>query len=134
MTIEQRSPGAVLVAIDIAKDRHEVLIEGPGWRSRKRIRLQNTAEDFRSLAEYLHSLRSPVRIGFEPTGNYHRPLAYFLQSQGFQLHLISSLRWLELVKPCITPGTRTIPRMPKSSFRCSDLGSRSTTTTLWCTN
>jgi transposase len=91
MTIEQSTPSVVLVAIDIAKDRHEVLIEAPGWRSRKRIRLQNTAEEFRRFAEYLHGLGTPVRIGFEPTGNYHRPLAYFLHSQGFHLHLISSL-------------------------------------------
>jgi transposase len=81
----------VLVAIDIAKDCHEALIEAPGWRSRKRFRIANTEEDFRSLAAYLHSLGLPVRIGFEPTGNYHRPLAYFLHCQGFQLRLISSL-------------------------------------------
>ena len=30
-------------------------------------------------------------IGFEATGNYHRPLAYFLQRQGFQLRLIPTL-------------------------------------------
>jgi hypothetical protein len=28
-------------------------------------------------------------VGFEATGNYHRPLAYFLHRQGFQLRLIS---------------------------------------------
>jgi len=27
----------ILVAIDIAKLRHEVLIEAPGWRSHKRL-------------------------------------------------------------------------------------------------
>lgn len=75
----------------MAKDSHEVLLEAPGWRSRKRIRLHNTAADFRSFAEFLRSLGLPVRIGFEPTGNYHRALAYFLHAQGFELRLISSL-------------------------------------------
>lgn len=92
MTNSQSTPEpVVLVAIDIAKDCHEVLIEAPRWRSRKRMRVHNTAEDFRALAAYLCSLGAPVRIGFEPTGNYHRPLAYFLHAQGFQLQLISSL-------------------------------------------
>src|SRR5690349_19937570 len=92
MTIMLSTPEAfVWVAIDVAKDRHEALIEAPGWRSRKRVRVQNSAWDFRALAEFLHCLRFPVRIGFEPTSNYHRALAYFLHSQGFELQLISSL-------------------------------------------
>ena len=92
MTIVQSTPEAfVWVGIDVAKDRHEALIEAPGWRSRKRVRVQNGAEDFRSFAEFLHSLGFPVRIGFEPTSNYHRALAYFLHSEGFELQLISSL-------------------------------------------
>jgi hypothetical protein len=37
---------AVLVAIDIAKLRHDVLIEAPGWKSRKRLILPNTAAEF----------------------------------------------------------------------------------------
>ena len=88
---QSTSEAVVWVAIDVAKDRHEALIETPGWRSRKKFRVQNTAEEFRSFAAFLHSLNLPVRIGFEPTGNYHRALAYFLHSEGFQLELISSL-------------------------------------------
>jgi transposase len=92
MTNPQSTPEAVVwVAIDVAKDRHEALIEAPGWKSRKKFRVQNTAEEFRAFADFLHSLGATVRIGFEPTGNYHRALAYFLHSEGFQLELISSL-------------------------------------------
>jgi transposase len=92
MTNPQSTPEAVVwVAIDVAKDRHEALIEAPGWKSRKRFRVQNTAEEFRAFADFLHGLALPVRIGFEPTGNYHRALAYFLHSEGFHLQLISSL-------------------------------------------
>ncbi len=86
MTNPQSTPEAVVwVAIDVAKDRHEALIEAPGWKSRKKFRVQNTAEEFRAFAEFLHGLALPVRIGFEATGNYHRALAYFLHSEGFQL-------------------------------------------------
>lgn len=92
MTNLQSTPEAIVwVAIDVAKDRHEALIEAPGWKNRKRFRVQNTAEEFRAFADFLHSLGLPARIGFEPTGNYHRALAYFLHSEGFHLELISSL-------------------------------------------
>jgi len=40
---------------------------------------------------YLHGFKQPVRIGFEATGNYHRPLAHFLHTEGFHLELIPSL-------------------------------------------
>src|SRR5579875_894425 len=92
MTNSQSTPEAVVwVAIDIAKDRHETLIEAPGWKTRKKFRVQNTAEEFRAFADFLHSLGPTVRIGFEPTGNYHRALAYFLHTEKFELQLISSL-------------------------------------------
>src|ERR1700722_1685470 len=92
MTNPQSTLEAVVwVAIDVAKDRHEALIEAPGWKNRKKFRVQNTAQEFRAFADFLHSLGSSTRIGFEPTGNYHRALTYFLHSEGFQLELISSL-------------------------------------------
>ena len=92
MTNPQSTPESVVwVAIDVAKDSHEALIEAPGWKSRKKVRVQNTAGEFRAFADFLHSLGFPVRIGFEPTGNYHRALAYFLHSEAFELQLISSL-------------------------------------------
>jgi transposase len=92
MPVSQTTPPpTILVAIDVAKLRHEVLIEAPGGKSRKRLVLTNTAAEFRRFADYLHSLQYPVRIGFEATGNYHRPLAHFLQTVGFHLELIPSL-------------------------------------------
>jgi transposase len=51
----------------------------------------NTAVEFWRSADYLHILRHPVRIVFEPTGNYHRPLAHFLMAEGFHLSLAPSL-------------------------------------------
>ncbi len=80
-----------LVAVDIAKNHHDVLIEPPFPGRRRRVRVANNRQDFVDLAGYLRGLRSSVLIGFEATGNYHRPLAYFLYQQGFELRLIPTL-------------------------------------------
>ena len=80
-----------LVAIEIAKNCHDVLIEPPAPARRQRFRVANTAEDFQRLADYLRRSAAPVLVGFEATGNYHRPLAYFLQGKGSQLRLIPTL-------------------------------------------
>lgn len=80
-----------LVAVDIAKNHHDVLIEPPSPGRRRRVRVANNRQDFEHLAGYLRGLRSSVLIGFEATGNYHRPLAYFLYQQGFDLRLIPTL-------------------------------------------
>lgn len=80
-----------LVAVDIAKDHHDVLIEPPSPGRRRRMRVANNRQDFEHLAGYLRGLKSSVLIGFEATGNYHRPLAYFLYQQGFELRLIPTL-------------------------------------------
>ena len=64
-----------LVAIDIAKHYHDVLIEPPPPGRRRRLRLANQLDEFE---QFLRGLKNSVMIGFEATGNYHRPLAYFL--------------------------------------------------------
>src|SRR5271167_1167580 len=92
MTDSQANPRALtLVSIDVAKDCHDALIEPPAPARRQRFRVANTAEDFQRLANYLRRTAAPVLVGFEATGNYHRPLAYLLQRQGFQLRLIPTL-------------------------------------------
>ena len=77
--------------MDIAKHHHEVLIEPPVPKRRSRLRLANSRPDFEHLADYLRGFKSSVLVGFEATGNYHRPLAYFLHRQGFELRLIPTL-------------------------------------------
>lgn len=81
---------AVLVAIDIAKATNDVAVELPEG-ARRCFRMANKAQDYRRFADYLKSLKQPCLIGFEATGNYHRPLAYFLEKEGFALKLVSSL-------------------------------------------
>ena len=80
----------VLVAVDIAKQRNAVLIQLPD-ESRKKFVVANKLSDFQEFTAYLKSMRFPCVIGLEATGNYHRPLAYYLQQEGFELKLISSV-------------------------------------------
>src|SRR5437763_10625023 len=80
----------VLVAIDVAKAKHDVLVELPTGR-RKKMVIRNQRADFQQLADYLHSLGGECLIALEPTADYHRCLAYFLGSQGFEVRLVSSM-------------------------------------------
>ncbi len=80
---------ATWVAIDIAKDAHAALIESA--KTRRSLRIANTLESMERFLTHLHALPQPVRIGFEPTGVYHRPLAYRSVTAGFDVCLVSSL-------------------------------------------
>ena len=92
MTKSNPTPApATLVAIDISKHRHEVLIEAAGHARRRRLTVLSTRADHDRLVEILTSYGSPIVIGFEATGDYHRGLAFRLLSAGFELRLISSV-------------------------------------------
>ena len=91
MTTTHSIPPTLLVAIDISKHRHEVLICIPGKTRRRRFTIMNTLEDFQRLSAVLSSYDLPVRIGFEAIGNYHRTLAHHLGRAGFELKLVSSV-------------------------------------------
>ena len=92
MTRPQLTPPAgVLVAIDVAKARNEVLIEVPGSGRRRRLSVLNTRAEHDRLIALLSNLGQPVTCGFEATGNYHRPIAWRLLQAGFAVRLISSV-------------------------------------------
>jgi transposase len=92
MTISNSIPtDAVLVAIDIAKVRNEVLIEAPGDKRRRRLQILNNRDEHDRQIEVLLAYGRPVVCGFEATGNYHRPIAWRLAEAGFEVRLISSL-------------------------------------------
>jgi len=91
MTILDSTPAAVLVAIDIAKVRNEVLIEAPGHKRRRRLLVLNTRAEHDHLIEVLQAYGRPVVCAFEATGNYHRPIAWRLAEAGFEVRLVSSL-------------------------------------------
>jgi transposase len=91
MTAHDSTVPTLLVAIDISKHRHEVLIAMPGKKRRRRLTIENSLEDFQRLSRLLQDYGLPARIGFEATGNYHRPLAHHLGQAGFELKLVSSV-------------------------------------------
>jgi len=81
----------VLVAIDISKGRHEVLIEVPDKKHRRQVSVLNTPDEFERLINLLRGFQRPVRVAFKATGNYHRALAIQLGAAGFNIKLISSI-------------------------------------------
>ncbi len=64
-----------------------------------------TAAEFRLFADFRHGLKQTVRVVLEAIGNYHRPLAPFLQTRGFHLEWIASHAVARTHHACITPGT-----------------------------
>lgn len=89
-TPHSTSAPPILVAIDVAKLKHDILVELPGGRRREMI-ARNQLSEFRRLADYPRSLGSECLIALEPTADYHRCLAYSLGSRGFELRLASGL-------------------------------------------
>lgn len=89
--MEYTPSNQVLVAIDISKNRHEVLVALPAKKRRKRLTILSNKKDHKRLIHFLQKLDGPVKIGFEATGNYHRTLAWDLHQAGFELRLISSV-------------------------------------------
>jgi transposase len=55
------------------------------------MKITNERVDHDRLISILRKLESETEVGFEATGNYHRPLAWRLLEAGFKVHLISSV-------------------------------------------
>jgi len=88
--INFNSNTTILVAIDVAKARNDVLIHWPTG-DRKKLKLDNTAKAYQDFIHYLKSFKMPCIVGFEATANYHRTIAYYLKAAGFEVYLISAL-------------------------------------------
>lgn len=84
------NPDSILVAIDIAKQNHDALILWPSGH-KKVIRIPNTLEGYQQLLKATHALPAEITIGFEPTADYHRNVAFWFKHQGAQCMLASSL-------------------------------------------
>lgn len=67
--------------------RHEVLIDVPDKKRRRRLTILNQLDDFNRLIATLSEYGRPVRLAFEATGNYHRALAYQLATAGTKMSL-----------------------------------------------
>ena len=84
------SSAVSLVAIDIAKDWNVVLTQEDD-DGRRTFKVPNRLADHDRLVAFMKSLAGRVRVGFEPTGDFHRSLAYRLLVEGFDLVSISSV-------------------------------------------
>lgn len=114
MTKTQTTPaGAALVAIDVSKLRNDVLIEVPDARRCRRLTVTNCRAEHDRLVAELQALARPITVGLEPTGHYHRPLAWRLVQAGFDVRLISSVALARTRRRCTTAGTKTTPRTPR---------------------
>jgi len=80
----------VWVAIDVAKFMHQVVSELPNGR-RCTMRVANTKAALDGFVEPLQALGQRCAIAFEPTGDYHRPLAYVLGRAGVHVAQVSSI-------------------------------------------
>jgi transposase len=78
------------VAIDIAKQWNAAIIEYPDGR-RQRFQFKHACEDYDRLVKLLQSAGSSCQIAFEPTGVYHRTLAYRLLQEGFHVCQVSAV-------------------------------------------
>ena len=81
MASDQHPGGTSFVAIDIGKAFHAVLVELPDG-AHQRFRMANSAEDYDRLVAFLRTLPGMLRVALEPTGNFHRTLAFRLLAEG----------------------------------------------------
>lgn len=80
----------LLVAIDVAKRAHEVVVRWPSGKT-KAFKVLSQRSEFERVTEFLLEQGLPVRAALEPTADFHRPLAHWLLTHGIEVHLASSL-------------------------------------------
>lgn len=80
----------LLVAIDVAKRSHEVLVQWPGGK-RKTFHLPSTHTEFCLFTDFLAKQGLKVRAALEPTADFHRTIAHWLLRHGVEVYLASSL-------------------------------------------
>lgn len=88
--ITHNSTTDTLIALDIAKKHHDALIQLPSGKTIS-VRINNTLEGYQRLLSLAKAEPSSITVGFEPTSDYHRNIAYWLSQQGVNCHLVSSL-------------------------------------------
>ena len=89
-TITHSSEDYLLVAIDVAKRAHDVLVRWPAGRTQA-FKVANQGKELQRLTTFLHDQGLPVRVAPEATADFHRPIAHWLLRHGFQVHLASSV-------------------------------------------
>ncbi len=80
---------STLIAIDIAKHFHDVLIQRPDGQ-KSMLKISNNQSGFQTLLDQIGSGENVI-IGFEPTADFHRNIAYWFSQRNCICHLVSSL-------------------------------------------
>ena len=80
----------LLVAIDVAKRAHDVLVRWPSGRTQA-FKIANQWKEFQGLTTFLHDQGLPVKVALEATTDFHRSIANWLLRHGFQVNLASSV-------------------------------------------
>ena len=80
----------VLVALDIAKKSHDAFVLMPNGK-RYFTKVANSHLGYQQLLDRAGCDPRQVKVGFEPTADYHRNIAYWLADAGCQCFLVSSL-------------------------------------------
>jgi len=84
------STNKVFIAIDIAKQSHDAFITWQNGKT-KACKFPNTLIGYQSLLDLVAIEPCDIQAAFEPTADYHRNIAYWLQSQGVECFFVSSL-------------------------------------------
>jgi transposase len=84
----------LVVGLDIGKDKHHAFFgTAYGKTLWRRLIFDNDISGYRRLIEQVNALvpqhqLEQVIFGMEPTGNYHKPLAHWLITQGYEVVLV----------------------------------------------
>lgn len=108
-----------LIAIDIAKKSHDVLIARPQGKN-KALKIPNTLAGYQQIINTSGRQPKHLIVAFEPTADFHRNMAYWLQAQGVQCFLVSSLASARTREMLFGTWDKKTVRMPESfSILCS---------------
>jgi hypothetical protein len=114
MTNKQPIPSdAVLVAIDIAKARNEVLIEAVRHSRCRRLTVLNSRAEHDRFVATLSGYGRPVVCA---TRNYHRPLTWRLIDAGFEARLVSSMALARTREALHNGWDKNDPTLSKEAF------------------
>lgn len=87
----------LIIGIDIAKDKHHAFLgTATGKTLIRRVIFENNLDGFENLIAYAESIKAQnaltkVVFGFEPTANYHKPLAEYLIKYGFLVVFVTGV-------------------------------------------
>ena len=76
VNLNKDNKDCVLVAIDIAKKSHDAVIYFPTGK-RLSMKFTNTLTGYQMLLERCQTDKYIVHVGFEPTTDYHRTIAFW---------------------------------------------------------